>query len=526
MKYTIIKKGGRKMKKFITSFILTLIFLSPFLLLKADPAEPKLRWAGDRLVYTGEVNVNEWALGVDDDVIDVDYFAGDTLRAVVACPDSAVRILRSNDNGQSWAQVGAIGPTTVGAVTEPYIVHGPDSTYHVFVRFLTDANNRLYTQARRTYNDVYILGTGEYIEASGDSVNSYSVCTDRAFNHDYTVYLIYNEGTGDSATNQLTKTTDLGQTWSPPARTNYPDVTFPDITCAGTDLLYLTYTYTSATNTSYVRARRSENGGSTWTTWEDLEADTMPKLRSKIAAALDGSGEVWVIWSKMIIGSPNNDWDLRWAWSQDSADNFSAAATVNSVVDSNETMPSIAVFDAYGSNSSTPHVTFIKGYYDWTGSISVQQFAWSGGSWGTDTVRSDNAAYLSRPIQTFISSGFPAIAYVGENAENVYFDSWANSSGIEEDDIAVSKGKIECCLDRNIILGTAALKYSLPTATKVEVSLINILGQKVATLDDGEKNSGEHTLSVSAENLSQGIYYIVITTGNGQKGIIKATVLK
>ncbi|MEJ2306610.1 MAG: T9SS type A sorting domain-containing protein, partial [candidate division WOR-3 bacterium] len=87
-------------------------------------------------------------------------------------------------------------------------------------------------------------------------------------------------------------------------------------------------------------------------------------------------------------------------------------------------------------------------------------------------------------------------------------------------------GKITCSLDRNFILGTAALKYTLSQKTSVDISFVNILGQKVASLDNGEKESGEHNISISTENLSQGIYYIVIETANGQKGITKAAVLK
>ena len=129
------------MKKMLLFSFLTLFLIISTPTLKADTIntkpedDTKLRWYEDKIIYDGEVNVNEWAtlVGDDDESIDIDYFAGDTLRAVVACPDSTLRIFRSNDNGQTWLNVqeSSFG----GSITEPRIVHGPDSTYHIFVRY-------------------------------------------------------------------------------------------------------------------------------------------------------------------------------------------------------------------------------------------------------------------------------------------------------------------------------------------------------------------------------------------------------
>lgn len=505
--------------KYVIVSLLTLFLTSTTLSLNA--ADPEPRWAEDKLIYQGTVNADSWAPlnGYDDDAIDVDYFAGDTLRAAVCCFDSTMRVFRSNDNGQTWTQVSYV-TFSQNPITEPYIVHGPDSTYHVFMRYLGDVSiGQIYTRAYKTSDDSYISGSAQWLETGTDTVNSYSVCTDRMKNHAYTVYCIYNEGTGGNASNMLTTTTDMGQNWTTPAQTNFPDVTYPDIACSGNDTLHLTYIYTSG-NTSYLRARRSDNAGANWTAWQDLEIDTFPKMGPRIAAATNGSGEVWVIWSKYIT----DNWDLRWAWSQNAGAAYSAAATVNSDVDSNEALPNIALYETYGATSNTPYVSFVKGDASWSGELTIKSFAWSGSSFGSDTSYSDSAAFLTRPVQTFADVSDPAIAYVGQNAENVYFDSWSNSGGIKIDDDV--SNDVECSLDRNIILGSSTLRYSIIEETNVEVSLINILGQKVAILENGVKSGGDHTVSVSAENLAQGIYYILIETGTGQQGVIKATVLK
>lgn len=492
--------------------------------------DTKIRWSEDKIIYDGQVNVNSWAVqtGIDDDAIDVDYFAGDTLRAVVACPDSTIRIFKTEDNGQTWAEAASFFFAS-GAAREPHIVHGPDSTYHVFCLYERDEND-IYTQARRTSNETMISGTNQFLSGD-DSVKNYSVCTNRQSFHDYSVFLAYHKGLGGAGEDEIyfTKTTDQGQNWTTPSFVRSGGSGFPDITYGEDEILYIAYLHEDGADNYMIGLRRSTDWGEHWDGSVHIEEDTYPKMGPQIAAAYDGSGNVWLIWPRQDLLTPNDDWGLRWSWSTDSAVTWSPPSWINSNVDSNEVLPSIATDDSYDSDDNIPNVSFIKSYYDWTGDISVRSFYWqtTDSSWSPDSCYADSGAVVTRPVQTYIAGAVPAIAYVGRDAEKVYFDSWANTSGIKEDnDIAVSDGQIDCSLDRNVILGTAVLKYTLSQKTIVNISLVNILGQKVALLDNGEKEIGEHNISVSAENLSQGIYYIVIETANDQKGIAKATVLK
>jgi hypothetical protein len=132
---------------------------------------------------------------------------------------------------------------------------------------------------------------------------------------------------------------------------------------------------------------------------------------------------------------------------------------------------------------------------------------------------------LTRPSIERIASGTYGIVYIASPQEIALFDRSDWISGIPEDSVN-SNGEIECSIDKNIITGTATLKYTLPGETNVDISIANILGQTVATLDNGLKESSEHTISVSAENLSQGIYFIVVKTENGLTGTVKFAVLK
>jgi hypothetical protein len=500
------------MKKFLILFFLTLFLLSPVLSLKA--AEPELRWAEDKLIYNGTVNVNEWAVpaGVDDDAIDVDYFAGDTLRAIVACTDSSLRVFRSNDRGQNWSLIRTID--FGNPVTEPHIVHGPDSTYHIFgLRLLNE--NDIYTRAYRTADDTPITGTSFYLSGT-DSVKNYSVCTDRRTNHDYSVFVAYHKGLGGRGGDEisLTRTTDQGQTWSTPTFVRGDGSGFPDITYGNDQILYVAFLYRPAGLDDRIGVRRSFNFGSSWTSSLTIESDTFPKMGPQIAAAYDGSGDVWVIWTKRDL---SNIWGLRWSWSQDSGATWTSADWTNSVADSFNYLPSIAINDNYGSTANTPYVSFVRATSA-AGSASVRSFSWESGAWNTASRYSDYTTSSTRPVQ--IMGPTPAIAYVGEGSENVYFDSWENA-GVEEKNI---DSEITCSLDKSIIAGTATLKYTVKEAGSVKISMFNVLGQEVMTLLDGEQGSGEHTLNISSNNLAKGIYYILIKTSTGTH-TLKATLL-
>jgi len=53
---------------------------------------------------------------------------------------------------------------------------------------------------------------------------------------------------------------------------------------------------------------------------------------------------------------------------------------------------------------------------------------------------------------------------------------------------------------------TTTIKYGLPKKSEVTIELFNMLGQKVLSLVDEEKNAGYHSVSVDATNLASGVY--------------------
>ena len=54
---------------------------------------------------------------------------------------------------------------------------------------------------------------------------------------------------------------------------------------------------------------------------------------------------------------------------------------------------------------------------------------------------------------------------------------------------------------------STTIKFALPTASNVTLTVYNMLGQKVSTLiNDNKMNSGFHSISFDASNLASGMY--------------------
>jgi len=72
---------------------------------------------------------------------------------------------------------------------------------------------------------------------------------------------------------------------------------------------------------------------------------------------------------------------------------------------------------------------------------------------------------------------------------------------------------------------TTTISYDLPEAANVKLTIFNILGQEIATLVDGFKEAGNHTLNFDADNLDSGLYIYKLQAGS-QVQTKKMTLIK
>ena len=69
------------------------------------------------------------------------------------------------------------------------------------------------------------------------------------------------------------------------------------------------------------------------------------------------------------------------------------------------------------------------------------------------------------------------------------------------------------------------ISYQLPVISDVDLSIYNILGQKVVTLVSGKKQAGKYQVEWDAGGFASGVYYYKIHAGEFQQ-VWKMIVLK
>jgi hypothetical protein len=61
---------------------------------------------------------------------------------------------------------------------------------------------------------------------------------------------------------------------------------------------------------------------------------------------------------------------------------------------------------------------------------------------------------------------------------------------------------------------STTIKFSLPTASNVKITIFNLLGQEIQTLVDETKEAGIHEINFNAQNLNSGVYLYKIEAGS------------
>ncbi|NBW94867.1 MAG: T9SS C-terminal target domain-containing protein, partial [Bacteroidetes bacterium] len=63
---------------------------------------------------------------------------------------------------------------------------------------------------------------------------------------------------------------------------------------------------------------------------------------------------------------------------------------------------------------------------------------------------------------------------------------------------------------------TTSIAFTIPNATPVQLDVFNVLGQRVATLVNGQTMpAGQHTVSFDASDLTSGMYIYRLQAGTG-----------
>jgi hypothetical protein len=60
---------------------------------------------------------------------------------------------------------------------------------------------------------------------------------------------------------------------------------------------------------------------------------------------------------------------------------------------------------------------------------------------------------------------------------------------------------------------TTTISYTLPVSVGVTISIIDMYGRLVKLVENGQRNAGKHTVSVSTSGLTKGVYFYRLQAG-------------
>jgi len=137
-------------------------------------------------------------------------------------------------------------------------------------------------------------------------------------------------------------------------------------------------------------------------------------------------------------------------------------------------------------------------------------------------------AHLNQSVPGFAPAGtYDYVAYCGDKptkCDSAVFqftvtgaridggaDNWALEGGWDNASVPNEVGLVGSY--PNPFNATTTITYEIPVAGNVSLEIYNIMGQKAATLVDGNIEAGRHSITWDAANFSSGIYFYKLTAG-------------
>lgn len=476
-----------------------------------------LCWGPDRIIYQGYIQ-GQYGDALDDsEPISVDHVRGETLRAVVADRIyHALCVLQSNDNGKTWNYLtGWAFPSNVSPYN-PKIINDPwRRWYHVFCLVTNNVDNIyliVFTDSTPGgwYSTIIDQGTP-------DTLLTYTVCSSRCDNFNpstpywlFCAYWVRHEG---SSVRRLKRSNTFGRTWETIWQNSYFEYDgWPDITYGDNGWLYLAYRHHAPGEYYKIYITRSSDYGNNWAPFPtEINLYDWPVKAPQIAAAHDGSGDLWVVFPMQDLGTAI--WGIYYAWSQDNGATFSPVGAVTTP--GNQFYPSIAIYESAGYRA--PYLSFV----DLNSFNRIYSTYWqANNTWASPFTHNDSSAGGCRPVQTWDWQGgsgiFSAIAYVGEYVSgngyrNAYFDSW--SFGIEEN-TKNTTSKPVLLIHPNPFGENTSVNYTVPQSGWVTLKVYNLLGQEITKLINEHKEAGNYSITINRKELLKknmsfsGIYFL------------------
>jgi hypothetical protein len=103
---------------------------------------------------------------------------------------------------------------------------------------------------------------------------------------------------------------------------------------------------------------------------------------------------------------------------------------------------------------------------------------------------------------------------LSEEEVTAVYDSYFGSTGVEEKPVGIAKDYTLAQNYPNPFNPSTMINYQLPLTSEVELSIHNLLGQKVATLVSERQSAGTYSVKWDASNFTSGVYLYRLQAGN------------
>ena len=163
-----------------------------------------------------------------------------------------------------------------------------------------------------------------------------------------------------------------------------------------------------------------------------------------------------------------------------------------------------------------------------------QLYAYLAETWTTGWTQGVEVVDISDPTNPALAESFktPGDGYgITISGNNIYLaDEYSmmilnsNLTGIEDDEPIPSSFSMSQSYP-NPFNASTSISYSLSKSGPVNLSIYNLLGQKVATLSDGIQQAGAHNITWDAKDFPSGLYFARLE-GEGHSQNIKLILLK
>ncbi|MFO8062552.1 MAG: T9SS type A sorting domain-containing protein [bacterium] len=470
--------------------------------LKPSPAH--LKW-GDRdtEVYTGDLNGASIATD----------FSTNNLYTVVNAnvnQDSLI-LLKSENKGEDWSVLNVRPINDIYNVFNPQIIVTDAGRIAIFARYeiISTSEPRLYVYEMEDSSGTIINENWEQIDDPDyvDSIYSYDV--DYADGYYYVTYLGVDTSNAFPDSNYVMALTCHEDSSSWPAGQdifwNPQSMEAPAVGAGANGNVYVAFIEERIASENQIRVRKSYDYGATWEGSQQVSNVTSTTEISNLDVDASHSSSYQNVWFTVQYDNAST---FGYYYSDDSC----ATTQYGGVID-----PALS---GWTSSRGTIDVHPISGYatvafkYDSSTSHDVY-FSWARNSdpnnfYAPEKINQYDATNIFRPQAASVPT-YSAVIYAGWGPQNLYFDYYGSTLGIDSDNDNVNAtGFIMPA--RTVFSDNIEFSLMLNTSSSVDIALFDCSGRKVLSRTK-HLSEGSSTVNIRTSELPSGIYLYRAVSG-------------